>query len=138
VFDIDFLKGLRLCVVFELPLLRNAPKNPRKESIGWGSKTKTRTCLSGVSHQVDSKNTKRKLFETKSMSKMFYKKMRKIPFRFFCHSFLLRFWKFFCTGSLKTPKSYLSKNSPKISHKKSTHPPPAVGAFFLFLVFSAP
>ena len=62
VFDIDFLKGLRLCVVFELPLLRNAPKNPRKESIGWGSKTKTRTCLSGVSHQVDSKNTKRKLF----------------------------------------------------------------------------
>jgi hypothetical protein len=46
--------------------------------------------------------------------------MRKKPCRF-SPNFLLRFWTFLCMGSSKTPKTCLSKKSPKISHKKSTH-----------------
>jgi hypothetical protein len=50
----------------------------------------------------------------------------------FPYLFLLRFWTFLCMGSKKTPKTKLSKKTPKVSGLKKKRPPTSVGVFFFF------
>jgi hypothetical protein len=69
----------------------------------------------------------------KSMLKMFYlyKKMRKFHVAFSVFV-LLRFWTFLCMGSSKTPKTNLSKKTPKALKLKKKTPTHLRGRFFLF------
>jgi hypothetical protein len=82
--------------------------------------------FSGVFQQVEFKNSQKLFFEKKSISKMFYKKMRKSPFRFFPYFFVSAWSRQLAAGALiaesqQKPKNESSSSSSASQNKLALH-----------------